>query len=179
MTMFVMDVPDMPPQYTPVVIAQASQATEANATTGRTIGVCHLIENPPIPPETAVNSMSPALSVWGYLKKQERPTPGWLTTDVYRAAKVSILQGPSHGELKNEEKRDYRYVPTLNYYGQDRATLLVEMGDLKVKVMYFFNVMQSVPGGTEGYDSRQDKKNCPKGRMWKISLSTDGDPLAS
>ncbi len=172
------DMPEMPPQYVPVVIAQASQAKKASTTADRTIGVCHLIENPPVPPGSAVNSMSPTLLVWGYLKKQERPTPAWLTTDVYNAAKVSILQGPGHGALEDKGGGTYLYAPTPDYYGQDRATLLVEIGELKVKSIYFFSVLKRVLGGTEGYDPHRDKKLCPNGMVWKISLNP-GDPNGS
>jgi len=170
------DMPDVPPQHAPVMVAQASQAKQANATADRTIGACHLIENPPDPPMTAVNSMSPVLSVWNYLKRQERPTPEWLSTDAYNAAKVSILQGPGHGVLEDKGDGNYLYVPTRDYYGQDRATLHVEIGGRTVRIIYFFSLLSFVPGGTEGYNPYSDKKYCPKGRMWKISLNPD-DPI--
>jgi hypothetical protein len=163
------DMPDVPPQYAPVVIAQASQAKQGSATTGRTIGVCHLIENPPIPLKNAVNSLSPALSLWTYLEKRERLRLEPLTTDIYNAAKISISQGPGHGKLEDEGGGDFRYAPTPDYHGQDRATLLVEIGGFKVKVIYFFNVLRGVPGGTDEGVPQEDKKYCPKGEMWKIS----------
>ena len=173
--MFVMDMPDVPPQYAPVVIAQAPQAQppalQGSAKVDRTIGVCHLIQNPPIPPLTAVNAMSPVTAVWGYLQTQEQFTSKQLTPGMFNTAKASVLQGPEHGTLKGEWGQNYRYHPTPDYSGQDRATLLVEMGGLKVKVMYFFKVGRSAWGGTEGYDPYQDKKLCPKGPMWKISLN--------
>src|SRR5258708_761129 len=128
------DMPDVSSQYAPVMIAQASRATQDKSTTDRTIGICHLIENPPVPPETAVNGLRPL--------------------------------GPLSG--------DSLYVPTPDYHGPDRATLLVEIGGRIVRAIYFFNVMQSVPGGTEGYDPYDDKKYCPKGAMWKISLNPSG-----
>lgn len=47
-TMFVMDMPDVPPQYAPVVIAQGvqiqPQASVGSAKIDRTIGVCQLID---------------------------------------------------------------------------------------------------------------------------------------
>lgn len=166
------DMPDVSPQYASVVvIAQASQAQKGDAKTDRTIGVCQLIENPPIPPETAVNTLDPTLSAWTYLKRQERPTPGWPTTDAYNAARVSIVRGPAHGAVKDEGSGGYRYAPTSNYYGQDSATLLVEIGELKVKLIYFFKVLHGVGGGDQ--DPYKDKENCPKGEMWRISLNPE------
>ena len=164
--MIVMDMPDMPPQYAPVVIAQASQAKQAGATTDRTIGVCHLIQNPPRPLGTAVNVIAPLGSASVYLEKQEHRTLDW------KSSKVSVLQGPEHGELKVTPSGKYRYFSAPDYYGSDRATLLVEIGDRTVKVIYFFNVLLTVPGGTDGYDPYEDKKYCPKGEMWKISLNS-------
>src|SRR6266705_2510582 len=134
------DMPDVSPQYARVVvIAQASQAQEGDAKTDRTIGVCHLIENPPIPPGSAVNAISPALSVWDYLKKQEYLTPEQLTAETFKTAKTSVLQGPGHGDLRTTLSGNYRYFPASDYFGPDRATLLVEIGDRKVKLIYFFN----------------------------------------
>ena len=95
-----------------------------------------------------------------------------MTADIYNAAKISISQGPSHGKLEDERGGDYRYVPTPDYYGQDRATLLVEIGGRKVKVVYFFNVLPGVPGGTDEGAPQEDKKYCPKGEIWKISSTS-------
>src|SRR6266853_346674 len=161
------DVPDLPPQYAQVMIVQAGAAKQGAAKIDRVIGVCHLIENPPIPPGTAVNAMSPVRAVSIYFSRVEHEQVG-LT------GKVNILDGPKHGELRVTPSGNYRYFPASDYYGPDRATLLVEIGGRKVKAIYFFNVMQSVPGGTEGYDPYDDKKLCPQGRrMWKISLNPD------
>ena len=175
--MFVMDMPpDVPPQYAPVVIAQASQAKDP-AKIDRTIGVCHLIQNPPIPSGTAVNSLSPIGSVWSYLKHQERLSPEQLTDEMFNTAKATMLQGAKHGTLEYLGEGYFVYRPTSGYIGPDRATLLVEIGGLKVKVMYFFKLEPGAGGGTEGYDPYRDKKNCPQGEMWKISLNPD-DPNA-
>src|SRR6266702_4641231 len=169
MFVFAMDIPDMPRQHAPLVIAQASQSRQGSAITDRTIGVCHLIENPPVPPGSAVNGISPALSVWTYFGKQERLTPEQLTADMYKAAKVTLVQRPDHGELRVTPSGNYRYFPAPTYYGSDRATLLVEIGGWTVKTIYFFNVLHSVGGGDQ--DPYKDKENCPKGEMWKISLN--------
>ncbi len=166
--MFVMDMPDIPPQHAQVVVAQASQTKKGGSKTGHAVGVCHLIQNPPMPPETAVNAISPLASASDYLQTREPKALDW------KSSKVSISQGPANGKLEDEGTGNYRYTPTPDYYGQDRATLLIEVSGLTVRVVYFFNVMRIV-GGTDGYDPYEDKKNCPKGEMWKISLSTDAD----
>jgi len=158
--------PDVPPQYAPVIIAQATQTQQGDTKTDRTIGVCQLIENPPIPPTTAVNSFTPLGSASVFLEKQEHRKLDWSSW------KVTVLQGPEHGTLEMGT-RGGRYHPAPDYRGPDRATFLVQIGNLKVKVLYFFKVQFGGFGGTEGYDPYLDKKNCPQGRLWKISLNTN------
>ncbi len=168
--MFVPYVPDLPPQYAPVLIAQASPAQKGSTSSDATIGICQLIENPPDPPGSAVNGLSPLAEVGGYLKRQKRFTRQQLTAEVYNAAKVSIPERPRHGRLENVGAGEYYYYPTPGYFGADQATLGVEMAGLKINVVYFFNVLPRVGGGgTEGYDPHDDKKFCPqgKGRVWK------------
>jgi hypothetical protein len=159
--------------YPSVVIAQApktqpqtSPAAAGRATVERTIGVCQLIENPPIPALTAANVAAPAMAAWSYLTGVEKFK---LSEDMSETAKTTLLDGAKHGELKVTPSGNYRYHPTTGYYGTDRATVLVEMGNYKVKVVIHIKVMQPGIGGTEGYDPYMQKENCPKGPQWKIS----------
>jgi hypothetical protein len=176
-TMFVMDVPpDVPAMYAPLVIAQApkTQPATAPAAAGsamveRTIGVCQLIENPPIPAMTAANSSAVSMAAWSYLTSVEKVK---LSEDLVESAKTTLLVGAQHGEFKEEWGGNYRYHPTPGYYGTDRATVLVEMGNYKVKVVIHIKVLAP----TEGNDY-QNKRLCPKGELWKISVSPD-DPAA-
>lgn len=159
------DMPQDVPQYSPIVLVEASQAQQSVSTSSGTIGVCHLIQNPPVPPLTAVNVLAPVEELWNSSTEQERPVG---TKDAaMKTAKVSLVQKPKHGELKVEENIYYRYHPAPDYYGLDSATLLVEMGGKKVNVIYSFKIGSSSWGGTEGYDPYEDNKNCPKGRVWK------------
>ena len=175
--MFAMDLPpDVPVQNTSVVIAMASHDKKAAAKTDHTIGICHLIENQPDARYSAVNGLSPVGQAWVYLKKQGQLTPEQLTIEGFKAAKTSMLQEPKHGELIDVGSGYYRYNPAApDYFGPDRATFLVEIGKRKVKVLYFFKVMPEVAGGNDAYNPYHDKKNCPKGKRWKISLNPN-DP---
>src|SRR2546422_8096269 len=173
------DMPDVPPQYAPVMFAQASQARSGDAKTDRTSGICHLIENDPESRLSAKNSLSPVVTVWGYFQRQEHQRLD------HKNAKVSLLQAPEHGTLEDlgtfvkrrgalvdTGMRNYSYVPaSSDYFGPDRAMVLVEIGGYKVKVQYFFKVMQSVPGGSDQGSPQDDKENCPKGEMWRISVN--------
>lgn len=127
----------------------------------RAIGVCHLSENP-YDPTSAVNSMSPALDVKNYFRNSERLT-------LAGAAKVSILQKPTHGAVEGDEEGDFAYYPEKGFLGNDRASLLLEIAGKTVRVDYFFRVMRQIPD-QEGIDAYAD--NCPKKvRVWKISAS--------
>ena len=129
----------------------------------RTIGVCHLSANP-YDPTSAQNSMSPPLAVKLYYYNFEK-------NNIQGSVSVSVLQMPAHGTLLDGGKGNYAYLPEKGYLGNDRATLLVEVGGKKVRMEYFFRVMTSVQEG-EGVDPYAD--NCQeKVRVWKISTATD------
>ena len=142
--MFAMDLPpDVPAQTAPVVIAMASQPKKDATKIDHTIGICHLIENPAGSP-SAVNSLSPVTAVKIYLWNLEHRA---IDKADLKDAKVSLLQSPKHGVLEFfEGTQSAGYLPSsIDYRGPDQATVLVEIGDRKVKVRYFFNVMQSTP----------------------------------
>mgnify|MGYP003386015852 CR=1 FL=1 len=170
LTMLFMDMPEVPPQYTPIIVAQASQTKQQN--TDRTIGVCHPIENRLESRLSAVNSVSPVGAAYDYLKDIERRK---IDDAAYLSAKMTLLQAPKHGNLMLWEGRQTgSYLSTdYNYEGPDRATVLVEIGSYKVKVLYHFVLMQSVPGSGDEGTATDDKSICPNGYMWKISTTTD------
>ncbi|MBK7685753.1 MAG: matrixin family metalloprotease [Rhodocyclaceae bacterium] len=68
----------------------------------------------------------------------------------------------------------YVYYPQKGYIGDDRATLLVNVGGKTVKMEYFFRVMQTIPVGSEDESSVYGEGYCPKKtRVWKISSTID------
>jgi hypothetical protein len=79
-----------------------------------------------------------------------------------------------HGSLTDEGDGDFAYLPEKGYIGSDRATLLVEVGGKKIRMEYFFRVMQTVPDAYEGEPSIWEQGYCPvKARVWKISSTPD------
>lgn len=164
--MFVMDMPDVAPQYAPVMVVRASQAQRGPATTDRTIGVCHLVENPVRVLEgggySAVNSISPGGSAEVYFLSVENRNVG------EKPRVTTVLRNPEHGTLEQSIDHGgtgFMYLPKPGYFGRDRATFLVEIDGMKVKLEYFFKVLAGV--ADDNYD---DKRYCPKGEQWKISL---------
>jgi hypothetical protein len=175
--MFIPDMPNVPPQNTPVIIAQANQAQAGDVKTIRTIGVCS-----PVPTSlfSGENTLSPIVSAKAYIKLYEHQT-------VTGSATVTILQQPKHGVLRLVTEADrgtlfsttsgpidpndpgYAYFPSNYYEGKDQAVFLVEIGGVQVKVMYFFQAIsgQVIDG---------DEALCAStGHFWKISSTLDAN----
>ena len=64
----------------------------------------------------------------------------------------------------------YAYLPNQGYVGKDRATVLVVIGGIKVKVEYFF---QAIISGGLGYTGVVDRCGRNRGPYWKISTNLD------
>ena len=182
--MFVMDIPpDVPTQYATVVIAQATQVQKSKAKTDRTVGICQALSNPAMPgipgaTVSAYNTLTPPLAVKNYFRIVENRT-------VKGPSTVTVLEKPKHGELEDmgtfvtrhgvrvdTGQRSYSYLPNSGYLGKDRATLLVEIGGFKVKLVYFFQVEPVV-------DYKVEEIVCPNSPYWKISVNPNdpGGPL--
>lgn len=169
-TMFIPDMPNVPPQDLPVIIAQANQAADGGRL--RTAGVCEPV---PSRPEnySLENVFEPKGIAARYLRDFEHK---WVANA--DPGTITLLQAPKHGVLHllteadgdkfGEGKLDpasplYAYLPN-GYLGKDKAVFLVEMAGVKVKVVYF---LQAV-GGVLGNTGREDY--CQKtGAFWKIS----------
>jgi len=161
--MFIMDVPNIPAQEPPLIVADASATQVAAQKYDRTIGVCHLSANPFVP-KSAENVLSPPMEITAYFRKKEH-------YKIEGQPSVSVLQMPAHGALVDEGEGYFAYYPEKGYLGNDRATLLVEVGGKKVRMEYFFRVMESIfeSPGEDNY-----AEFCPeKVRVWKISTATD------
>ncbi|MFZ6770361.1 hypothetical protein ACO0LM_25175 [Undibacterium sp. Di26W] len=128
----------------------------------RTIGICHLSENFG-QPLSAADSMSPILALENYYRKREK-------TKIEGNGIATILKAPTNGALSSLGSGNFLYLPNKGFIGNDRATLFVKFGEKRVKVEYFFKVMQSVPLQYETGPSPYEESGCPKKvRVWKIS----------
>lgn len=176
--MAIPDMPNVPPQNVPVLIAQANQAQSIGATTTRTAGVCYPVPNDNY---SAENGLDPINSADFYLQQYEHRT-------VTEPATVTILQQPKHGILRLVTEADrgklfsvsagpikpdnqaYVYLPEKGYLGNDKAVMLVEIGGIKVKVIYF---LQAVEGPLGSYGRKEYCINT--GSRWKISTTNDAN----
>ena len=186
--MLTADMPNVPPQNVPVMIAQANQGQVDDVTTTRTLGWCF-----PAPSDyySGENSLSPVIAAKIYLFNYERET--FEQQDIAakiaaHAATVTVLQQPKHGVLRliNEADRGtlfsdtsgpipanntgYVYLPEHGYLGKDQATMLVDFGDdLTVKVVFFFQGIEG-PLGNDG-----EEYYCGDNIFWKISSTLDAN----
>jgi hypothetical protein len=162
--MFPMAMPDVPPQYTQMIVAQAPQPEQGAKKPDRVIGFCGLVENPIRKVNqqySAVNSVDPTGAAQVYFESVEH-------RDIRGPGLVAVSRNPQHGSLEpatsEANDRTYVYLPKPGYLGSDRATFLVELSGRKIRVEYFFRVMESVPEA-----EHNDKRLCPRGLVWKIS----------
>lgn len=175
--MYIPDMPNVPPQNVPVMIAQANQAQAGDEATTRAIGVCY-----PAPSDqySGENTLSPIVSAKIYLRSYEHKA-------VSSTATITILQQPKHGVLRLVTEADrgtlfsdtsgpvdpasglYAYLPEKGY-GKDSATFLVDIGGVKVKVVYFFKEFEGALGNT-GWEDRCKET----GTRWKISSTLDAN----
>ncbi|MEO7623423.1 MAG: hypothetical protein ABIS30_10200, partial [Gallionella sp.] len=177
-TMFIPDMPNVPPQYVPVMIAQANQAQANDTTTTRTIGVCDPSPNNNYSLE---NVIEPVGEAGFYLRSYEHQ-------QVRDIGTVTVLQQPKHGVLRLVTEADrgtlfdssagplksdsalYAYLPEQGYLGNDKAVMLVDIAGVKVKVVYFFKAVGG-PLGNYGVEEFCGKR----GYHWKISSTLDAN----
>ena len=179
-TMFIPDMPNVPPQDVPVMIAQANQAQSGDTTKIRTVGVCSPKPNHNY---SAENGLAPLTSAGNYLESFEYRTPP-------ASATTAILQQPKHGVLRliteadrgmlfdsssdplNPADPGYAYLPNSNYVGNDTAIIQVDFGKgLKVNVKYYFQAIDRSVLSDDWMEIYCSKK----GLYWKISSTLDAN----
>lgn len=177
--MAIPDMPNVPPQNVPVLIAQVNQAQTGAATTAHVLGVCS-----PVPSSkfSLENVEEPILVARYYLQE-------YANKSVSAPATTTILQQPKHGVLRLVTEADrgtlfgstadpldpnaglYAYLPEQGYLGKDSATILVDFGGgQQVLVKYYFQAISGVLGNDWAGDY------CSKtGAFWKISSNLDAN----
>jgi hypothetical protein len=160
--MFALEVPlNITALNAPIVIAQASGVD-------RTIGTCAPIENSDAARGTAEQTLDPGLTARSYMRRVEH-------REMDAGGKITVQKEPAHGSLRDLGQGAWLYSPPEGYFGADQATLLVEAGGLRIRIVYYFNVVPIVREPAEdGYEMYKDRKMCPlgKGEFWKIASLT-------
>jgi hypothetical protein len=174
--MLISDMPNVPPQDAPVMVAQANKAQSSNALTVRTVGICYGIPNGVGTSPTGGNGVDPKEEAINYLGAYENKQIA-----MSAPATITILQQPAHGILHLVTQADigtilpsggdpvdpadpgYIYIPEKGYIGQDKAVVLVEIGGVKVKEIFYFHDMDERTSPCNGGDGIYS--------TWKISAT--------
>jgi hypothetical protein len=163
--MFTLDVPNLPQQYAPVMVAQTHQVKNKAVAPMRTMGICQPVSNYPGAEISGSNVLDSVAAAVNYFWRFEKRNMKEGEAD----AKVTFVQLPKHGKLVDEGNGAYTYRPESGYFGKDSATSVVEIGGYRVKLVYFLQAVNSVASG-----NRAEELFCgAKGYQWKISTNPD------
>ena len=135
------------------------------------VGACQIIPNGEFA-TLSENGLSPIDVAMGYLQQYEHKLYEQQRAISWDSVIIAVSQEPKHGELVFDGNGRYTYAPETGYLGNDSAALLLDIGGIKVKVIYFFQAIDTASVG-EGLDEAL----CDYGHYWKISstLDTDGN----
>jgi hypothetical protein len=139
------------------------------------MGICQPIDNSPGVTLNLENAFDPAVQAKIYFELYEHQKIGG-------AATVTVLQNPKHGVVRLVTEADhlgmgvfdpsapyYAYFPESGYLGIDSATILVDIGGMTIKEVYYFHAVNH-PVGNDG-----DQAICKTGPYRKISSTLDSN----
>jgi hypothetical protein len=127
--MFTMDVPYIPEQQAPIVLADKGSAPAMQP--DYILHGCQAVSSSESEsPESAERGIDPALVLALYISRRDYAT-GDHTDDLRAAVKNPILlEGPKHGRIHVVDEKGYgrvfRYEPVPNYEGKDSVSFMVE-----------------------------------------------------
>ncbi len=155
--MFIMDVPSVPPQETPIVLAQAGSMATTVPLPDYLLKECQETEHTGNRP-SALRSVDPAGLLRNFIESARKAA-----IDDLSLFKPSLLQGAQHGKItesvSNSGRIAYRYDPNPGYIGDDQAIFMVEFEGKHYKFILQIKVMEYVPNRT----------TCPPPQLIKIN----------
>ena len=158
--MFIMDVPVVPAQQTPIVLAQAA-APAATPQPDYLLTGCAETESTG-DPKSAFHAVDPAGLLHNYLA----PT---YNIDM-ATVKTTLLQDTTHGKITsvidNTGRSWYRYDAEPNYVGNDRAVFLAEFEGKVYKIV--INLVVSLTVG-ESPLMEGEQPVCPPPQLIKVN----------
>jgi hypothetical protein len=134
--MFTMDVPYVPAQETPIVLAQADAASAgATPQPDYLLKVCD--ETMSTGRSTsAIRGVDPGYMLANFLNSQSDKQ---VVFDLASIKNITLLEGTKHGELvagtSTSGRTAYRYDPTPNYVGEDQAVFMTEFEGKRYKIV--------------------------------------------
>jgi hypothetical protein len=165
--MFIMDIPYVPVQQTPIVLVQA--ATLGVVTTPQPdfiLKECQETEHA----TTAFSGVDPAGMIKNFIENRDKHYVDLATI------KIALLQGPSHGELapgtSEYARSSYTYDPESDYIGKDSAVFMAEFEGKRYKIVVDIVVVEQV---VENPVPAGEKPVCPPPKLIKVN----GKPASS
>lgn len=164
--MFTMDVPSVPAQQTPIVLAQAASPATAPDYILKVCGETLSVGSNRL----AANVIDPAGALAIYLgKKSNRDIYSSLAADTI---KISLLETTKHGELITKigsvGRTYYVYDPVPNYAGKDKSVFMAEFEGKRYKIILEFHVFAITPVESTWVDS------CPPPKLIKVTKPSSG-----
>ena len=134
--MFIMDVPSIPAQETPIVLAQAvAPATGTTPQPDYILNACKETESTG-DASSAMRAVDPASWLATFLGNRDNRIIDMATR---ATIKPTLLQGTQHGNLlssvSNTGRTTFHYDPTPDYIGNDRAVFLAEFEGKVYKIV--------------------------------------------
>jgi hypothetical protein len=153
---FIMEVPAVPPQETPIVLAQSGSTAGAAPQPDYILKDCMKSEHS-ADPRSAAYSVDSAGALKDFIQGRDN-------RDIDLALfKPSLLQGTQHGKITegvdNLGFTSYRYDPNPDFYGDDQAIFMVEFEGKRYKVIYQIKVVEYV----------EDNTTCPPPKLIKVT----------
>ena len=137
--MFTMDVPYVPAQDTPIVLAQAAATGGGTPQPDYLLKTCGDVQS--YNQTTAMNGVDPAYMVAGFLDNRDNR---FIEPATVATIKLTLLEGTTHGKLVPHTRGDggvyYMYEAPLGYKGKDRAVFMAEFEGKTYKVVIDLNV---------------------------------------
>jgi hypothetical protein len=162
--MFTMDVPYIPAQDTPIVLAQAAAPTATQP--DYILTGCQETKSTG-DPRSAFRSIDPASWLEGYLgSRDHRP----FSLENAASIKPVLLESTTHGkifaEVDNVGITSYHYDPIPNYVGSDKAVFLAEFKGKVYKIVINLVVTLTV-GESPLYEGEEPV--CPPPKLIKVN----------
>ena len=176
-TMLTLDTPDVPNQSSLVMMARTNQQQASRTKPERIAGVCYVVSNVPEAKLERQSGVLPWGDVSAYFRQFEHRNINKSYGSVYPVDTTAavIVQAPKHGELVATGKelvvngfgeyRSWYYKPEEGYFGQDDAVIDGVVNGLKVKLHYYFHVLDT-------YAFTYSKVCGKGGDIWKISTDS-------
>jgi len=162
--MFIMDVPYIPAQQTPIVLAQAT-APVVTPQPDYILNACKETESTG-DPRSAMRGIDPAGMFAAYLENHSQRL---VDMEMLASIKTTLLQGTQHGkifaEVDNTGLTSYHYDPTPDYIGNDRAIFQAEFEGKVYKIVLELRVFLMV---------NEYEPTCPEPTLIKVKKPSTG-----